>query len=444
MVSQGREMSTPTVDRPGQSCDCPQRTGMNRRGFLRGLVGAGLVSGITTGMVGPDLFTKMAFAANSAYTGDVMVVISLRGGFDGLSAVVPIADPGYAARRPTIAIPQGQLLPLDSLFGLHPAMAPLLPFWQRGTFGVVHAVGQADPTRSHFQAMEELEKAAPGTSIRTGWIDRMVGLRSPGSVFQTAQVGDGLPSVAFAGPNPELAMNGIDSFTLSGAWDETERLRWDAALRGMYSGAPAAMQAPVGTTLGALGTTSVLAAAGYTPGNGAVYDDSSDLAKALRDVARLIKANVGLQVVNVDYGDWDMHEALGAVDKGWMRDKLTELSAALAAFATDLGSALNGVTVVTLSEFGRRVEQNGSGGVDHGHGNAVMLLGGGVNGGRVFTSGGWPGLADAELVDGDLAGTTDYRQILSEVLQRRCGLSSVSSVFPGFSGPQLGVVTTKI
>jgi uncharacterized protein (DUF1501 family) len=177
------------------------------------------------------------------------------------------------------------------------------------------------------------------------------------------------------------------------------------------------------------------------PANGAVYPEDSDLGRALRDVVRLIRAKVGLQVACVDFGDWDMHEDVGAPDRGRLHDHLDELARCLAAFATDLGPLLDDLTLVTLSEFGRRVEENGSGGTDHGHGNAVLLLGGGVVGGTVH--GRWPGLADADLVDGDLAGATDYRQLLAEVLTARCGVGSVASVFPGLTPAPLGVVRPR-
>jgi uncharacterized protein (DUF1501 family) len=167
-----------------------------------------------------------------------------------------------------------------------------------------------------------------------------------------------------------------------------------------------------------MATAAELQDAGYLPENGAVYPDS-DLGNALRDVARLIKADVGLQVASVDYGDWDMHAGMGDEDSGWMYDHLTELSTCLAAFGTDLGPKLNDVSMVTLTEFGRRVEENGSGGVDHGFGQAVLLLGGGIRGGRVH--GQWPGLAEADLIDGDLNGVNDYRKVLAELLEKRCG-----------------------
>jgi uncharacterized protein (DUF1501 family) len=177
------------------------------------------------------------------------------------------------------------------------------------------------------------------------------------------------------------------------------------------------------------------------PANGAVYPDAG-LADALRDVARLIKGNVGLQVAAIDYGDWDMHADQGSVDTGWMHDHLGELSDSLAAFATDLGPLMGGVTLVSLTEFGRTVRENGSGGTDHGYGHAVMMLGGAVKGGEVH--GPWPGLADDDLVDGDLAATTDYRNLLAEVLEKRCGAnaSDINGIFPGITNDRPDVVDT--
>lgn len=418
-----------------KACGCPETGGLTRRGFLKGAATAGLLAGLAS----ETLATRLAFAA-SPYDGDVLVVLSLRGGFDGLNAIVPTADPNYTTWRPNVGIPQSTLLQLDGMFGMHPAMAPLKPLWDAGTFGVVHAVGQEQPNRSHFSAMEELERAAPGTSMRTGWLDRVLGVRGPGTVFQGMQIGSGMPAPAFLGRNPELAMWSVDSFGLDAAWDAEQRGLWDAALRGLHTGAPDALRAPASAALGALNTTAALQETDYVPENGAAYPDSN-LGAALSDVARLIKANVGLQVAAVDYGDWDMHAGMGGPDNGWMHDHLTELSNAMSAFATDLGPGLANVTLVTLTEFGRRVQENGSGGTDHGFGQVVLMLGGGVQGGAVH--GTWPGLAESDLVDGDLNGLNDYRLVLAEILEKRCGASSVGQIFPGIPQDRLGVVRPR-
>ncbi len=426
---------TPVAER----CGCPALPEIPRRSFLKAAGAAGIVAGLAS----EGMFTRLAFGAE--YSGDVLVVLSLRGGMDSLQAVVPASAQQYghyATWRPHIAVPQGQLLQLDASFGLHPSMAPLKPLYDVGSLGIVNAVGMEQPNRSHFSAMEEMERAAPGTSLRTGWLDRVLGLRDPGSPFQATQMGSNSAASAFLGPAPELAMWNIDGFELSGAWNPTEQARWDTALRSLHEGAPAVVSAPATTALDALTTSAQLSATGYTPANGAVYPNTG-LAQALRDVARLIKAGVGLQVAAVDYGDWDMHADQGDIDEGWMVDHLGDFSSALAAFATDLGAGMSDVTLITLTEFGRRVEENGSGGTDHGFGQAVFLMGDGVKGGQVH--GAWPGLAPGELIDGDLDATTDYRNLLAEVLEKRCGATAgnVENIFPGISGDRPNVVNQK-
>jgi uncharacterized protein (DUF1501 family) len=366
-------------------------------------------------------------------------VLSLRGGFDGLSAVVPAGDPDYYKARPNIGVPKASLIAGDAIFGLHPALAPLAPLWQAGKLAAVQAVGQPNISRSHFAAMEELERAAPGTSLRTGWLDRMVGLFGANDPFNAVSMGFGGTSRALSGPTPDLSLGSIDSFKLDG---DSKWTPMAAALRGLYADAPDVLAAPARAVTSALATTAAMAAAGYTPANGAVYPDTQ-LGKALRDVARLIKGKVGLMAACVDFGDWDMHEGLGTAVKGQqMYDHLTELAQALAAFTTDLGSTgMSGVTLLTVSEFGRRVAENGSRGADHGYGNAMLLLGGGVKGGKVY--GTWPGLAPAKLLDGDLAATTDYRSVIGEILQRRCGVGSLTGVFPGAKPSSFGLVAAK-
>jgi uncharacterized protein (DUF1501 family) len=426
------------------ACGCPQDAdhrapgGITRRRFLgttAGVAGLGVLGGLTGALTS----TQLAFADAGSTGSDVLVVVSFRGGFDGLNAVVPTGDPAYRTWRPNVGIPQSRLVQLDSMFGLHPALAGLKPLYDAGTLAFAHAVGQADPSRSHFAAMEEMERAAPGSALRTGWIDRVVGVTGAPSTFTALNVGDSAAPTAFLGPNPELALRSVDAFTLEGAWDATERKRWRTALSALYAGAPTTVAAPARATLGALGTTAALQDAGYTPAGGAAYPDS-DLGKALRDVARLIKAGVGLRVAALDCGDWDMHTDMGTPDAGWQQKKLTDVADSFVAFSTDLGAAMADVSLITLSEFGRRVEENGSGGTDHGHGNAVMMLGGGVAGGKVY--GRWPGLAEDELVDGDLDGATDYRALLAELLEKRLTISA-STVFPSLPSARLGIAKPR-
>lgn len=394
-----------------------------------------LLAGVAGGVTAAMLDTRFAFAADPTGTKDVFVLLSLRGGFDGLSAIVPAADPDYYTLRPTIGVPQKQLLGGDGFFGLHPALAPLLPYWQAGTFAAVQAAGQPTPNRSHFAAMEELERAAPGTSIRTGWLDRVLGGFGTTAGFDGVSVGSARPARVLAGDVPHLGVTSVDGFKLDG---DVAGRPLAATMAKMYAGAPAALAANTSQMLGALGTAKQLQTAGYTPG---VTYPNTDLGSALKDVARLVKANIGLRTATLDCGDWDMHEDLGTAVAGKRYyDHLNALASALAAFAADLGpDGMRKVTLVTISEFGRRAAQNGSGGLDHGYGNAMLLLGGNVKGGKVY--GNWPGLASSQLVDGDLAVTTDYRAVIAEVLRVRCGLSDTSAVFPGVTGTALGLVS---
>lgn len=394
-----------------------------------------LLAGVAGGVTAAMLDTRFAFAADPTGTKDVFVLLSLRGGFDGLSAIVPAADPDYYTLRPTIGVPQKQLLGGDGFFGLHPALAPLLPYWQAGTFAAVQAAGQPTPNRSHFAAMEELERAAPGTSIRTGWLDRVLGGFGTTAGFDGVSVGSARPARVLAGDVPHLGVTSVDGFKLDG---DVAGRPLAATMAKMYAGAPAALAANTSQMLGALGTAKQLQTAGYTPG---VTYPNTDLGSALKDVARLVKANIGLRTATLDCGDWDMHEDLGTAVAGKRYyDHLNALASALAAFAADLGpDGMRKVTLVTISEFGRRAAQNGSGGLDHGYGNAMLLLGGNVKGGKVY--GNWPGLASSQLVDGDLAVTTDYRAVIAEVLRVRCGLTDTSAVFPGVTGTALGLVS---
>ncbi len=420
-----------------ESGDAGSQSGLSRRRLL-GAASAAAALGVLGSIAGDLSSTRLAFAG-TAYTGDVLVVLSLRGGMDGLSAVVPLADPAYTALRPNIAVPASKAIPLDATFGLHPALAPLKPLWDAGQLGAVHAAGQPDPTRSHFDAMEAMERAAPGSSARTGWLDRVSSAQGAGGAFATVGMGSDTNQTAFLGPSPELFMSSVGNFNLAGADNEEERIRWRKALTTMHAGARAEVAIPARLTLGALDTAAAMRAVDYVPANGADYPGGS-LGDALKDVARLIKANVGLRVATVDYGDWDMHENLGGVDGGWMHGKLVELGEALAAFATDLGPSLANVNLVTLSEFGRRIEENASGGLDHGHGNVMFLLGGGVVGGKVH--GAWPGLSAGALDMGDLAAANDYRAVLAELLEARGGISG-STVFPGLPPGRIGFTRAR-
>jgi uncharacterized protein (DUF1501 family) len=426
--------TTPRSDDRACCAEGERASTVSRRSLLKAL-GVGTVAVAAGPMVG----MRAAYAADPGWAGDVLVVLSLRGGFDGLSAVVPLGDPDYAAWRPNIAIPAASTFALDAMFGLHPALAALQPAWNSGRLAFVHAAGMIAPNRSHFAAMDEMERAAPGSAARTGWLDRTLALHTLGGPFAAVQMGSRSIPESLSGPVPVLGMDTIANFRLSGTNNEAGRTRWANALNTLHSSAPAGLQDAASGTLGALNTAATISATAYVPANGAAYP-GGNLGRSLANAAQLIKAGAGLRVLTIDLGDWDMHAGLGRFNNGWMRDKLVELGAALAAFNTDLGAGMSGVTLVTISEFGRRVEENESGGVDHGWGNLMMVLGGNVVTG---VHGTWPGLAKANLANGDLRVTTDYRAVLADVLVNRTGasLAQAQAVFPGFTGTTIGVTT---
>jgi uncharacterized protein (DUF1501 family) len=366
---------------------------------------------------------------------DVLVVVMLYGGFDGLTALPALGDPHYASSRPTIAVPASEATRLDSMFGLHPALAPLLPWWRSHQLAFVDAVGIPYPTLSHFQAQKDLGLAAPGTSLMTGWMNRALGVLSRTDALTAAQVGSSVLTQSLEGPEAVTTLWKVDDFSLVGE-------RWSTdlptAIGSLYSSVISPVSDVARDTLAACAELAPLQGVTYRPANGAVYP-SSDLGSSFQGLAELIRTGAGVRLAAVEYGDWDFHAGLGAPRGGAMAAMLEDLASSLAAFATDLGSAMDRVTVVTLSEFGRRVIENGSGGTDHGHGNAMLVLGGGVNGGKIY--GKWPGLAPKDLVlDGNLAGTTDYRSVLAEILRYRCGVANLDTVFPKFDPQPVGVV----
>jgi uncharacterized protein (DUF1501 family) len=417
-----------TTSMESPDCGCSDyRT--SRRTVLKGLGGA-----VVTSMVG-SVFTSTAYGATT--DGNVLVVLSLRGGCDGLSLVVPHGDAGYAAARPRIAVPTGSLLAKDAMFGLHPALAPLVPMWTAGRFGAVQAVGLPQPNRSHFAAMEAVEDADPGSSARVGWLNRMVGVVGDDDPVDAVQLGSPLLPTALVGPAPALALDTVRSAKLPGADTAAEEAAVRASLSALWSGQRGSMATAVSRTLQTTTTLAPVASAASGPQNGATYPDV-DLGRALKDTAALIRAGVGVQTVTVDHGSWDMHTDLGTIGSGNMRYMLNELASSLAAFFTDLGALGDKVTVVTMSEFGRTVRENGNSGTDHGYGNAMLMLGAGVRGGQVH--GTWPGLGSGSLVDGDLAVTNDYRCVLAEVVASRFPTANLSTVFPGLQRTTIGVM----
>ena len=413
-------------------CGCPGFRA-SRRSFLKGTIATGAAL-VTTAMVG-DVFTQVAYGGTT--DSNVLVVLSLRGGADGLSLVVPHGDSAYATARPRIAVPTGSLLGADPMFGLHPAFAPLLPMWNEGRLAAVHAVGLPQPNRSHFAAMEAVEDADPSSAERVGWINRMVGQLATGSPTSAVELGRAVKPTSLFGPAPTLAASRLSHLKLPGSDDPLWYERQTAALNVAWRsvGGPLGLGARSALSTGS--TLQHLSASTPGPHNGARYP-AGDLGVTLAEAATLIRAGVGTRVVTVDYGGWDMHTSLGTAGLGQMRSRVAEMSSALAAFFTDLGALGERVTVVTLSEFGRRVGENGAHGLDHGHGNCVLALGAGVQGGRYYGS--WPGLGTAKLVSGDLAVTTDYRSVVCEIVRARFPEASLSALFPSFVPERVGLM----
>lgn len=406
---------------------CDEFAGISRRGLLRGALGIGA----TTALFG-NTFVQTSYAATRP-ADKVIVLLSLRGAADGLSLVVPHGDPAYYAARPKIAVPSASLLAKDSFFGLHPALAPLLPLWNAGRMAAVHATGMPVVNRSHFSAMEQLEDANPGSSSRVGWINRLIGRDSYANPLQAVGLGMSTPITALYGPQGTVIANSLEEVTLSGV-DQWDKGRRRASMQTLWGSAGGALGNGARAALATVNDFAPARRISRTPANGAVYA-ADDLGEALRSAARTIKGNVGAEVIAVDSdGGWDMHTGLGTLTSGDMIRVAGSLSKSLAAFFTDLGTLASKVTVVTVSEFGRRVKENANYGVDHGHGNVMFLLGAGVKGGYHGT---WPGLVNA--LDADLSVTTDYRSVLAELVGKRLG-ASTATVFPGFTPQPVGAM----
>lgn len=404
---------------------------VSRRDFLR-TAGALSLAGVATSMFG-DVFTSTAFGATNE---NILVVLSLRGGADGLSMMVPHAETAYYNARPNIAVKKETLLHADATFGLHPAFAPLSKMWTDGKMAAIHAVGMPTPNRSHFEAMELVEDADPGSVERVGWLNRMIGCFTSNDIFDGVQLGSTIMPTSLIGPEPSFATADFESLSVPWGSHATLGPKVRTALASLYQDA--------GSVIGKTGqealaldrrSASIASVEAQGPQHGATYPKYSSLGEALASSAALIRSGVGVRAIAVDFGGWDHH-----VDIGWrVRNQIEEMSKCLAAFFTDLGEAHAGrVTVVTLSEFGRRLGQNGAAGVDHGFGNAVFAMGAGVKGGYYAN---WPTLGESKQVDGDLAVTTDYRSVLSEILAARFPSVGVGTVFPGLTRTNLGFMT---
>ncbi|MGE3106799.1 MAG: DUF1501 domain-containing protein [Phycisphaerales bacterium] len=423
----------------GEATACPEYYQLSRRRFMA-------VSGSAAAIIAaaPAWLPRVALAKDHRGTmRDVIVSIFLRGAADGMSIVVPYAENAYYSNRPTLAVPRPDSgLPNAALdigpggngfFGFHPLMQPLMPAYNNGHLLAVHATGSTDPSRSHFDAQRFMEVGTPDDPfLRTGWLGRHLltsAPSDPNSLLRAVGISTGLQLALQGGPLT-LPIPNLDSYGLTGT-PATLAAR-QAALDSLYDNAGGPLGTIANNTLATIDLLNTIDFASYVPAGGAAYPTGS-LGTALKSVAALIKAQVGVEAVAIDVSGWDTHANQGALS-GALASLIGTLAASMGAFYTDMISdpSPTGFLVEVQSEFGRRLLENGTLGTDHGHGNMMLLLGQCVAGGRVLSH--WPGLAPEQLFEGrDLSVTIDYRSILAEIVQQRLGNPNLDFIFPGFT-----------
>jgi uncharacterized protein (DUF1501 family) len=411
---------------------------MNRRFFIKS-------GGIALATIGVSLsapsFLERALLADvrervTAGRRKTLIAIFQRGAVDGLNMVVPYGERSYYDLRPSIAIPQPQsgnaeaALDLDGFFALHPAMASLKPLWDSKQLAIVHASGSPDNTRSHFDAQDYMESATPGRKgTPDGWLNRYLQSKpdSERSLFRSVSMTQTMPRILQGGA-PSLAISNLNDFTIRAG-------RSSANVQGGFE---AIYEQSVNDVLGGTGKETFEAVnylkkvnpGQYKPENGAQYPRSV-FGNSLFQIGQLLKAQVGLEIAFTDIGGWDTHVNQGN-SRGQLALRLQDFSRGIAALATDLGKRMDDVVILTMSEFGRTVRENGNRGTDHGHANAMFVIGNSVRGGRIY--GEWPGLKSDQLYEGrDLALTTDFRDVFGEVAKRHLGTSNVAALFPGYA-----------
>jgi uncharacterized protein (DUF1501 family) len=428
---------------------------MDRRVFMK----SGAMALVTIGL-SPSFLRRTAFggellkgtALKGAARGKTLICLFQRGAADALNVVVPHGDPAYYRLRPNIAIPRpgaksgaAGAIDLDGRFGLHPTLAPLKPLWDQGILAPVHAVGSPSATRSHFDAQDYMETGTPDNKgTREGWLNRYLAVKgtceagcaadAKGSPFRAVAMTQQTPRM-LEGPSPTIAMNSLDEFTVRATGPAADRL--EALYR---TGTADVVHAAGGEMFEAVKILKAANPQKYLPQNNAVYPNSQ-FGQRLRQIAQLVKSDIGLEVAFADVGGWDTHVNQGA-STGQLAQRLDDFAKSIAALVTDLGDRMADVTIMTMSEFGRTVRQNGNGGTDHGHASALFVIGGDVKGRKVH--GTWPGLEPEQLYEGrDLALTTDFRSVFSEVAGKHLGAAKLESIFPGYdvSGKEwLGVL----
>jgi len=409
---------------------------MQRRVFLK----SGALALVTVGL-SPSFLRRAVYAQSLPRTrkGKVLICLFQRGAADGLNILVPHGEREYYALRPNIAIPRETVIDLDGFFGLHPSLAPLRPLWANGMLAPVTAVGSPSNTRSHFDAQDYMETGTPDVKATPdGWLNRL--LAAQGTCAECQVKASPFQAVAFSpqtprileGPAPTIAMTSVADFTIRATGDDAQRLE------ALYRTGNADLVHGTGAeTFDAVRMLRAADPQRYQPEHGADYP-RSPFGQSLRQIAQLIKSDVGLEIAFADVGGWDTHVNQGGAT-GQLANRLADFAQAIAALALDLGDRMGDVVIVTMSEFGRMAKQNGNGGTDHGHAGALFVIGGAVKGGKVH--GRWPGLAREQLYEGrDVALTTDFRSVFAEVVSTHLGTSDLHTVFPGFQPSAVGVV----
>lgn len=439
-VGEGRASALPgtLMPRPNRTENSPSR---------RALIAGVALSATGWLAVRKSALTQTVFSgAGHGTKGDILIFVFLRGGMDGLNAVIPHGEDEYYRRRPTIGLAppndrraeaSERAIDLDGFFGLHPKLSMLKPIYDRGDLALVHAAGSWDQTRSHFEAMATVERGQGGKpeGAADGWVARHLASSDTGnaSPLRAVAISNLMPD-SLRGATSALALASLSEFRLAFSGDNGPRLR--KALDSLYAEGMDAVREAGRETLSVLDAVRRLDPDRYAPARGAVYP-AGELGTAMKQVACLIKGEVGLEAACLDLGGWDTHVAQGR-GAGWFATQAAELGGALAALDTDLGPAMRRVTVIAMSEFGRRLQENSGLGTDHGRGGAVFLMGGGVRGGKVH--GRWPGLRRGDLEDEiDLKVATDYRDILAEIVRMRLRNDRTHEIFPGHTPKSLGL-----
>jgi len=405
--------------------------GPSRRGFLKG----GALALVGTSVIPSFLLRSvMAQATTAAANNKRLVVLFQRGAADGLNIVVPYQEKNYYSMRPSIAIKQQDVLDLNGFFGLHPALASFKPLYDQGHLAIIHAAGSTSTSRSHFDAQDYMESGTPDVKSTTdGWLNRAL-LNGPApdgpggkpSAFRAVALGTQVPRT-LQGKLPAIAVSNLADFSVGGKGPQTSSI--SNAFQAMYDESSDAVLHGTGQeTFEAVKMLKAADPAKYTPAAGVNYPNGA-FGNSLKQIAQLMKANLGVEAAFSDIGGWDTHQNQGAAT-GQLANRLTEFANGIAAFWKDMGDEAESITLVTMSEFGRTARQNGTGGTDHGHANVMFVLGGQVKGGKVY--GKWPGLDNGQLNEGrDLAVTTDFRRVLGEAAFKTLGAKNMEAVFPG-------------